>query len=125
MIMLRKALIPVMLVAGVALAATTAEAHPRLQASNPAPGAQLGAAPTEIRMTFSEGLVASFSGVDLKNGSGKAVPTGKAMLVPGDNRKLVVPISARLSPGTYKVAWHAVSTDTHRVSGAYTFKVVR
>src|SRR4051812_25615966 len=101
--MFTKSFIPVMLLAGIAFAATAAEAHPRLQASNPAPGAQLSAAPTEIRMSFSEALVPSFSGVDLRNGSGKAVPVGKATLVPGDNHKLVVPISTHLGRGTYKV----------------------
>jgi methionine-rich copper-binding protein CopC len=28
-----------------------------------------------------------------------------------------------LSPGEYKVEWHAVSDDTHRVKGNYSFSV--
>ena len=28
-----------------------------------------------------------------------------------------------LAPGTYRVTWHAVSADTHRMEGAYTFTV--
>jgi hypothetical protein len=107
------------------LGATTASAHPRLQTSNPAAGATLKAAPKDIRLSFNEGLVPSFTGLELKNANGKPVPTGKAMLVPGDNKKIVVPIGTRLTAGTYNVAWHAVSVDTHRVSGSYSFKVKR
>jgi methionine-rich copper-binding protein CopC len=28
-----------------------------------------------------------------------------------------------LAVGTYKVDYHVVSTDTHRIQGSYTFKV--
>jgi len=108
-----------------ALGATAASAHPRLQASNPAPGATLQTPPRDIRMTFSEALVPSFTGLELKTAGGKSIATGKAALVAGDSRKIVVPITARLAAGAYTVAWHAVSTDTHRVAGSYTFKVAR
>jgi methionine-rich copper-binding protein CopC len=33
-----------------------------------------------------------------------------------------VPLKA-LRPGTYRVSWHAVSIDTHRTEGAFTFTV--
>src|SRR5437868_1871478 len=113
-----RASIPIMVIAALALAATAAGAHPRLQVSNPAPGARLSAAPKEIRMNFSEGLELGFTGLELKDGSGKLVPTGKPSLAAGDNQKLVVPIAKRLTKGTYSVSWHAVSIDTHRVSGS-------
>lgn len=117
--------IAILLTAALGLAATAANAHPRLQTSNPAAGATLKAAPKDIRMSFSEELVPNFTGLELKNAGGKSIPTGKATLVPGDNKKIVVPIGARLTAGTYNVAWHAVSADTHRVSGSYSFKVIR
>jgi methionine-rich copper-binding protein CopC len=93
--------------------------------SNPAPGAKLSVSPKEIRMTFSEGLVAPFTGLELKNGNGKTIPTGKLAFLAGDTKKIAVPIGARLAAGTYTVTWHAVSVDTHRVTGTYMFKVVR
>ena len=123
--MSRKISITLLLITTLGLGVTAADAHPRLQMSNPASGAKLGAAPKDIRMTFSQGLVAIFTGLELKDGTGKVIPTGKTMLNPQDNSKIVVPIAARLTAGTYNVAWHAVSTDTHRVSGIFTFKVVR
>jgi len=107
------------------LGTTAASAHPRLQNSNPVAGATLKTAPKDIRLSFNEGLVPSFTGLELKNASGKPVPTGKAALVAGDSKKIVVPIGTRLAAGTYNVAWHAVSVDTHRVSGSYSFKVMR
>ena len=75
-------------------------------------------------MNFNEGLVPRFTGLELKNASGKVIPTGKTAL-DGGNKKIVVPVQGQLAPGTYNVSWHAVSTDTHRVSGHYTFKVTR
>jgi methionine-rich copper-binding protein CopC len=115
----------ILLAAAVALGATAASAHPRLQSSNPAPGALLKSAPKDIRMSFSEELVPNFTGLELKTAAGKSIPTGKTVLVPGDNKKIVVPIGARLTAGTYNVAWHAVSVDTHRITGNYSFKVTR
>jgi methionine-rich copper-binding protein CopC len=117
--------IAILLTAALGLGATAANAHPRLQSSNPAPGALLKSAPKDIRMSFSEGLVPNFTGLELKTAAGKSIPTGKAILAAGDDKKIVVPIGARLTPGTYTVAWHAVSVDTHRVTGSYSFKVMR
>ena len=117
--------IAILLTAALGVGATAASAHPRLQSSNPAPGAQLKSAPKDIRMSFSEELVPNFTGLELKTAAGKSIPTGKPTLAVGDNKKIVVPIGTRLTPGTYNVAWHAVSVDTHRVTGSYSFKVMR
>jgi hypothetical protein len=111
------------LLAMTVLGADAAYAHPKLLESVPAHDARLSAAPKEIRMIFSEGLIANFTGLELKDAKGKTIPTGKAALASGDFKKFTVPIAARLAPGSYTVAWHAVSMDTHRVSGSYKFTV--
>ena len=36
-----------------------------------------------------------------------------------------MPVSAKLSPGNYTVEWHAVSDDSHRVKGRFSFKVTQ
>jgi methionine-rich copper-binding protein CopC len=107
------------------IAATTsiANAHPLPRAANPMPNAVLTSSPPAIRITFSEGLVAPFSGLDLENSAGRAVAVGAARVDPRDNTELVAQVMATLSPGTYTVNWHAVGTDTHHVSGDYRFKV--
>jgi methionine-rich copper-binding protein CopC len=38
-------------------------------------------------------------------------------------KQLVVPVNQPLPPGDYKVEWHAVSDDTHRVTGSCSFSV--
>jgi methionine-rich copper-binding protein CopC len=40
-----------------------------------------------------------------------------------DRMGLVATPTEPLSAGVYKVNWHAVTADTHRVTGAYTFTV--
>jgi len=36
-----------------------------------------------------------------------------------------VPLPAPLTAGRYKITWHAVSEDTHRVKGEYSFAIDR
>jgi methionine-rich copper-binding protein CopC len=112
-------------IATVAAAATNASAHPRLMLSNPRQGAVLKNSPGAIRMDFSEGLVPRFTGIALTDSHGGTVATGPASVSGPESTRLVVPLRAQLKPGTYNVAWHAVSVDTHRVSGKYSFKIAR
>jgi methionine-rich copper-binding protein CopC len=79
--------------------------------------------PQEIRLSFSEALVAKFSGLDLKDQDGKRVETGPAASDPKDGKQLIVLVKATLPAGRYTVEWHAVSEDTHRVKGRYSFEV--
>jgi methionine-rich copper-binding protein CopC len=107
-------------------AATTASAaiaHPLPRAASPAPNAVLAKSPPEIRITFSEGLVAAFSGLELKDAAGHAMALRPSMVDPQDHKQLAAPIKAPLPPGTYTANWHAVGDDTHHVSGHYSFQV--
>ena len=103
--------------------ATAAGAHPLPKAASPAPNAVLATTPAEIRVTFSEGLVAAFSGLELDDASGKVAETGPASVNPDNAKELIVPVVANLTAGTYTVKWHAVGTDTHHVAGHYSFQV--
>jgi methionine-rich copper-binding protein CopC len=38
---------------------------------------------------------------------------------------MIVPVKDLMAPGDYQVEWHAVSDDTHRVKGSYSFSVAR
>jgi methionine-rich copper-binding protein CopC len=108
--------------AAICLIAQPALAHPKLTATIPAADTQT-LSPQEIRLSFSEALVAKFSGLDLKDQDGKRVETGPAASDPKDRKQLIVPVKAVLAPGRYTVEWHAVSEDTHRVKGSYSFEV--
>jgi methionine-rich copper-binding protein CopC len=106
------------------LFAAAAYAHPEFQSADPAPGAAT-TSPRQIRITFNENLISKMSGLEVKDQTGKIIPTGKAATDPANKKLLVVPVNEQLPPGDYKVEWHAVSDDTHRVKGSYSFSVAR
>jgi methionine-rich copper-binding protein CopC len=99
-----------------------AHAHPVLEATDPGRDAT-APSPKEIRLTFTEDLVAKFSGLTVKDESGDPIETAGPTVDPSHKRQLVVHIPKPLPPGTYDVEWHAVSVDTHRVTGHFSFKV--
>lgn len=105
------------------LAATTAVcapawAHAALKSSEPAANASVKS-PSLIRLVFSESLEPAFSGASLSDAAGKTIPVSAAV---GGSAITLMPLS--LKPGVYKVNWHSVGHDTHRVGGNFTFKVV-
>jgi len=105
--------------------ATSADAHPKLKSVSPAADVSSKVSPTEIKLNFSEGVIAKFSGLELKDEAGKIITTGAPVNDPADRKQLVVPLPSPLIAGRYKVAWYAVSEDTHRVKGEYSFEVAR
>jgi methionine-rich copper-binding protein CopC len=107
------------------LLSATAYAHPEFEAADPAPGAATTASPKQIRITFNENVIPKLSGAEVKDQTGKIIATGKAATDPANKKLLVVPVNEQLSPGDYKVEWHAVSDDTHRVKGSFSFGVTR
>jgi methionine-rich copper-binding protein CopC len=97
--------------------------HPVLEGSDPGQDATVSS-PKEIRLTFTENLIAKFSGLTIKDQSGRPIRTASPSVDPNDKRRLIVPISTPLPPGAYDVDWHAVGADTHRVTGHFSFRVV-
>jgi methionine-rich copper-binding protein CopC len=112
-------------VLAISLLATSAYAHPKLESASPAADVSSKVSPTEIKLNFSQDVIAKFSGVVIKNESGKAIPTGVPVTDAKDRKQLLVPLPAPLTAGHYTVTWHAVSEDTHRVTGEYSFGVDR
>jgi methionine-rich copper-binding protein CopC len=102
-----------------------AYAHPQFQSAEPAPGAATATSPKQIRITFNENLIPKMSGVEVTDQTGKVIATGKAATDPANKKLLVVPVNEQLPPGDYKVEWHAISDDTHRVKGSFSFSVAR
>ncbi|KAA0945639.1 MULTISPECIES: copper homeostasis periplasmic binding protein CopC [unclassified Pseudomonas] len=118
--LIKKTLTTVALLASL-LGASAAFAHAHLKSATPAADSTV-AAPKDVRLTFSEGIEATFTNVSLsKDGTEVAV---KGLETPdADKKVLVVTPAAPLAAGTYKVEWHAVSVDTHKSEGRYSFKV--
>lgn len=104
-----------------ALIATVADAHAKLQGATPAMQSK-SASPSSIKLHFNEKLAPKLSGFDLSMSDGMKIAV--AAKVDPSGRYLTAPIKTKLMPGTYKVAWHAVTTDDgHRTTGTYTFTV--
>jgi methionine-rich copper-binding protein CopC len=118
-------LIGTIAVLAMSLLATSANAHATLMSASPAADVPSKVSPTEIKLNFSERVIAKFSGLELKDEAGKAIVTGVPVTDPKDQKQLVVPLPAPLMAGHYTVTWHAVSEDTHRVKGQYSFAVDR
>jgi len=122
--MLTKTSMGLLAVLAVSLLASSVEAHPTLKSATP-PAESTAAAPTEIRLSFSEGVIVKLSSVELKDQTGKKIVTGKLANDPKDQKQLIVPLEGPLMVGTYTVTWNVVSVDTHHVNGMYSFKVDR
>lgn len=102
---------------------SSAMAHPKLTTANPPAQGKAAVSPKTLRLTFNEPVMPNFSGVVIKNARGQAIKTSRPRVDPSDNKTLIVPLARALPRGLYHVAWHAVSTDTHRVSGQYDFTI--
>lgn len=114
------AFLPALAAVGIALsAATAASAHAHLERAAPAENAVLSRAPEVIVLQFTEGLEPAFSDVAVTDAAGKSVPVGKPAV---DDKIMKLKLPA-LAPGRYRVRWNAVSTDTHRSEGGYSFTV--
>ena len=112
----------------VALAAAgAASAHPKLLSATPAANATV-AAPARIELHFSEKLLAPMTGAALAMPMGTGAAThvmemASTTSVGADGKTIVVQPKTPLTPGSYQLDWHAVSVDTHRVSGTHKFTV--
>ena len=114
-----------LLLSGLALFAFGGEAfaHAHLKTATPPADGSVKSAPSELDLTFTEGLELKFSGVKVTGQAKKAVATGKAVLKSGDDATLVVPVAASMPAGRYTVDWHVLSTDGHKTNGSYAFTV--
>ena len=109
---------------GALLAAGPAAAHAYLSRAVPAAGSTVAASPTEVDCSFGEDLEPRFSALEVRDAAGKRVDSGNMHLAPSDAKRMVVGVG-HLGPGVYTVIWHAVSVDTHRTQGRFTFTVAK
>jgi methionine-rich copper-binding protein CopC len=107
--------------AGVAFALTASQAfaHAHLLKSEPAADAVV-ATPAQIALHFNEKLEGRFSGFDVLQGEAK---TPVKVALGADGATLVGAPAKPLAPGAYKVQWHAVGHDGHRLTGGFAFTV--
>ena len=106
---------------------TAALAHTRLVSSAPAANATQ-ANVTRMTLNFSADIVAALSGVELTMTAMPGMANHNPMPVTGfttraNGRVLTVTMPRALPAGTYRMQWHVVSTDQHRMEGNYNFTV--
>lgn len=110
------------LVLAALLFATPAFAHAHLHKAMPGENEALTAAPSEVTLEFSEAVEPKFSSIEVDDAKGTRVDKGDVHGDAADAKRLVVTLRP-LTAGIYKVTWHVISTDTHKTSGSYQFKV--
>ena len=101
----------------------TGWAHAFLDHANPPVGSQVRVAPAQMELWFTETLEPALSRVQVFDASGHEVDRRDVHPDPANAAILEVSLPA-LKPGKYKVAWRAVSVDTHATSGTFAFEIV-
>lgn len=104
------------------LSVTPAFAHAFLVKSDPPVGSTITTAPKALTLTFTEALEVPFCSVAVTDGMGMDDAAGKPQPVPGHPNQLLVPLNISM-PGKINVSWHALSVDTHKTEGRFSFTV--
>ena len=99
---------------------TMASAH-AAAGHEPGPDAELAAAPSEVRFEFDDPVSVDLAGIRMFDPAGDRANTGATTTTDGGTDVVVGLRDA--GPGTYTVAWSAVSGDSDVLSGSYVFHV--
>lgn len=106
-----------------------ADAHTQLVSSTPAANATV-ASPTRIELRFNEAVIGATTRAEISMTSMPGMASHAAMPVTGftsqlgkDGKSMTLLMRRALAPGTYRVNWSAAGTDTHRMTGSFSFTV--
>lgn len=97
-------------------------AHAFLKKSAPPVGRSVSPAPKFLLLTFTEDLEVPFCSVQVSDSAGSNDAAGKPQAVPGHPDQLQIPLNIT-KPGKITVTWHALSVDTHKTEGSFSFIV--
>ncbi len=103
-------------------AVSVAQAHAKLEDSEPKAASQLSTAPREIRLQFNEALESAFTKIRLV-GAGNTEIVLSRQEVSKDNPKLITAVPPALAAGEYHVQWSAMAHDGHKTKGEFAFSV--
>ena len=99
--------------------ASEVQAHATLDHAEPRVGNTVATVPREVTLWFTQKLEAAFSSITVTNAAGERVDTGKTRV---SGSQMSVTLRAG-GPGTYRVNWRVLSSDTHTHEGNFTFQV--
>lgn len=118
----RATLLSVLALLSLLMASSTASAHAMLDRAEPRVGSEVAKSPEQVRIWFTQQPEHAFSTIKVLNSDGKQVDKNDTRTDPDDSKALVVSVPS-LPPGTYKVVWKVLSTDTHRTEGSFKFTI--
>lgn len=98
-----------------------ANAHAYLASSDPPHKANLSAAPTRLKLKFSEPIEVGFIKLVLKR-DGQPLNTPLGVSASQDKRSVLIE-SAVPGSGNYQLDWSIVARDGHRTEGSVMFSV--
>src|ERR1700754_536078 len=101
----------------------SAAAHATIVQTTPVDQQVLKTQPRAVTLKWSEAVDLGEHSVRLLDGSGQEVKTAPAKHGPGGPSTAVLELPPGLANGTYVIAWRVVSSDSHPVSGAFSFSI--
>jgi copper transport protein len=101
--------------------APSAFAHSVLLGTEPGNDVVVQESPERVSLRFNESVEMSLGGIRVFDGEGNRVDSEEVN--PSNGREVAVGIEGELEPGTYTVAWRAISADSDPISGAFVFHV--
>ena len=99
-----------------------ADAHAELVSTEPAASQQLETPPDLVVLHFTESVDMTDETIDVLDATGTRIEAGEPEHPDGDGAAVAASLPD-LDDGAYVVAWRVVSSDSHPVSGAFTFRV--
>ena len=100
-----------------------ASAHAVLEQSQPSRGDQVRRAPDRVLLRFDESVEAAFGSVRVYDSHGGRVDTGPTEHPAGRGDSVAVDLRPGLGDGIYTATYRVISSDSHPVSGGFTFTV--
>jgi copper transport protein len=101
--------------------APSAFAHSVLLGTEPGDDVVVQESPDRVSLRFNESVEMSLGGIRVFDGQGNRVDSDE--VAPSNGTEVGVGIEQELEPGTYTVAWRAISADSDPISGAFVFHV--
>ncbi|MGH3433645.1 MAG: copper resistance CopC family protein, partial [Thermocrispum sp.] len=118
---MRRVALSVAVLAVWVVSAPAAFAHDDVVGTSPGNGAELTAAPAEVRVRFADESRPRSGEASITGPDGASVAAGPARV---RGNQLVVPMQDTATPGRYSVEFSAVATDGHPVTGTLSFTLV-
>jgi len=115
---LRRACVPVLLLAAGVVLAPTAAAHNPPPVPTPADGATVATAPDEVVLTFTDVVLDVGAAIKVTAPDGSDIIEGDPVV---DDKVVTQPLADERPAGEYSVAWRVTSADGHPVDGTFVF----